>query len=392
MRLLRLTALTAVLTLSCGDAAYGAVGQRSGLKAVSYAGRTIEVPADWPVHDLTAEPHTCIRYDRHAVYLGDPGPDQDCPAGAVGHTDTVRIASDGTVTRTHSYRGSAATDETSDDSDREDDGEPQAAQDAQAAQTAPRIGTRARLPERTIKAAATYSGLGFDTCAAPSEDAMKAWAGASPYHAVGIYIGGIDRACPDGNLTPGWIQTVARQGWKFFPIYVGLQAPCWKDPGGGHPALIARNRRWTQGQEAADDAANRAAYFGIAPGSPIYFDMEYYPRDDPGCTQDVQAFLSAWTDELHARGFVSGIYSSSKGAIADMALVYDSGAAYRADVAWYAHWDKVPQLFGDPTLSDKYWPGPRRIKQYQGGHNETYGGKRLNIDLNVLDAPVAALR
>ncbi|MEY9863691.1 hypothetical protein ABH935_009344 [Catenulispora sp. GAS73] len=374
MRLLRLLALTAVLTLSCGEAASAAVGPLSGVKEVSYAGTTVEVPVSWPVHDLTAEPHTCIRYDRHAVYLGDPGPDQNCPADAVGRTETVRIASDGKVTRTYGYLPSA-------DEENAAGAEPQAVPD-----------TRSRLPERPIEAAATYSGLGFDTCAAPSTDAMQAWADASPYHAIGIYIGGIDRACPDGNLTPGWIKTVALQGWKFFPIYVGLQAPCWKNPGSGHPARIARSRRWTQGQEAADDAANRAAYFGIAPGSPIYFDMEYYPRNDAGCTQDVQAFLSAWTDQLHARGFISGIYSSSKGAIADMALVYESGAAYRADVAWYAHWDKAPQLFGDATLSDRYWPGPRRIKQYRGGHNETYGGKRLNIDLNVLNAPVAALK
>jgi glycoside hydrolase-like protein len=374
MRLFRLAAFTAILALSYGDAAFAAGGPLSGLKEVGYAGSTVEVPVSWPVHDLTADPHTCMRYDRHAVYLGDPGPDQNCPAGVVGQTDTVRIASNGTVTRTYGYRASA-------DDER---GAPQA--------VPPVVQARSHIPDRAVKAAATYSGLGFDTCAAPSTDAMKTWAGASPYHAVGIYVGGSDRACPDGNLTPNWIQTVARQGWKLFPIYVGLQAPCWKDPGGGHPAVIARSRRWTQGQDAANDAANRAAYFGIAPGSPIYFDMEYYPRDDTGCTQDVQAFLSAWTDQLHARGFVSGIYSSSKGAIADMALVYDKAAVYRADVAWYAHWDKVPTVFGDRTLSDKYWPGPRRIKQYQGGHTETYGGKRLNIDLNVLDAPVAALK
>jgi hypothetical protein len=363
--------LTTLLALICGEAASAAGEPLSGLKKVSYAGTTVEVPASWPVLDLAADPHTCMRYDRSAVYLGDPGPDQSCPADAVGRADTVRIGSDGQVTRT-----------LGDDDDR-------AGADAPPE---PWPHARSRVPDRAVKAAATYSGLGFDTCAAPPADAMQAWADASPYHAVGIYLGGLDRACPDGNLTPAWIQTVARQGWKFFPIYVGRQAPCWTDPGGGHPALITRSRRWSQGREAADDAADRAAHFGIAPGSPIYFDMEYYPRDDAGCTEDVQTFLSAWTDELHTRGFVSGIYSSSRGAIADMALLYDSGEVYRADVAWYAHWDKVPQLFGDPTLSDKYWPGSRRIKQYQGGHAETYGGRRLNVDVNVLNAPVAALR
>jgi hypothetical protein len=287
------------------------------------------------------------------------------PADAVDAANKVRIHSHGAVKRTRGHRAPAAS-----------EGQPQMVPQ-----------TRGRTQEVPIKAAATYSGLGFDTCAAPPTDVMQAWAGASPYHAVGIYIGGIDRACPDGNLTRDWIQTVSGQGWKFFPVYVGLQAPCWK-AAGGRRALIARSRRWTQGQEAADDAANRAASFGIAPGSPIYFDMEYYPRNNPGCTQDVQVFLSAWTYQLHARGYVSGIYSSSRGAIADMAVVRDSGA----DVAWYAHWDKIPQLFGDPTLNDQYWPGPRRIKQYRGPHNETYGGMTLNIDLNVLNAPVAALQ
>ncbi|NUR59195.1 MAG: DUF1906 domain-containing protein [Catenulispora sp.] len=366
MRLSVFAACAATLALSCTDVAFSAMAPLPAVQTVTYAGASVRVPADWPVHDLTAEPHTCIRYDRHAVYLGDPSPEQDCPATAVGHTDTVSIASDGTVTRT---RGEKPT---------LDDDPPQ-----------PVPHNRATRPK--VEPAAMYSGLGFDTCAAPSADVMQTWVKSSPYHAAGIYIGGIDRACPDGNLTPDWVDKVGGQGWKFFPIYVGRQAPCWKDPGGGHPALIERSRRWTQGIEAANDAANRADYFGIAQGSPIYFDMEYYPRADQNCVQDVQAFLSAWTDQLHVRGFVSGIYSSSSGAIADMALVYDSSAAYRADVAWYAHWDKKPQLFGDPTLSDRYWPGHRRIKQYTGGHNETYGGKRLNVDVNILDAPVAAV-
>jgi hypothetical protein len=371
MRLPAFAACAAVLALSCADITLAAAAPRPAMRNVTFAGTSVRVPADWPVHDLTLDPHTCMRYDRPAVYLGDPGPDQDCPASAVGRAETVRIASDGTVTRTHSEQPPT-------DSDAR----------RQVPQPIPR--TAARRPRSKLEPVATYAGLGFDACAAPSADVMQTWAKSSPYHAAGIYIGGLDRACPDGNLTPDWVRKVSGQGWKFFPIYVGRQAPCWKDPGGGHPALIERHRRWTQGVEAADDAADRADYFGIAQGSPIYFDMEYYPRSDPGCTQDVQAFLSAWTDQLHNRGFVSGVYSSSRGAIADLALVYDN-AAYRADVAWFAHWDHKPEVFGDPTLDDRYWPGHRRIKQYTGGHDETYGGRRLNIDLNVLDAPVAAL-
>ena len=69
----------------------------AGTKTVDYGGYTIDVPAGWPVYRLAAQPWRCVRYDRHAVYLGRPGPDQQCPAHLVGRTDAVRI--DGRVIR-----------------------------------------------------------------------------------------------------------------------------------------------------------------------------------------------------------------------------------------------------------------------------------------------------
>src|SRR5207237_528045 len=63
----------------------------NGMKTVRYQGYTISVPASWPVYDLNASPHQCVRYDVNAVYLGTPGADQDCPAGLVGRADTISI-------------------------------------------------------------------------------------------------------------------------------------------------------------------------------------------------------------------------------------------------------------------------------------------------------------
>ncbi len=71
-----------------GGAAWGA----PGTKTVEYGGYTVDVPAAWPVYRLGAQPWRCVRYDRHAVYLGNPGPDQQCPAHLVGRTEAVRIA------------------------------------------------------------------------------------------------------------------------------------------------------------------------------------------------------------------------------------------------------------------------------------------------------------
>jgi hypothetical protein len=42
--------------------------------------------------------------------------------------------------------------------------------------------------------------LGFDTCETPSVAEMSAWKGTSPFGAVGIYIGGAARHCPNPAL------------------------------------------------------------------------------------------------------------------------------------------------------------------------------------------------
>jgi len=66
----------------------------TGLQTVTYQGVQFDVPANWPVHDLAANPATCVRFDTNAVYLGHPGADMDCPAGIVGRSDAVLVEPD----------------------------------------------------------------------------------------------------------------------------------------------------------------------------------------------------------------------------------------------------------------------------------------------------------
>ena len=73
--------------------------------------------------------------------------------------------------------------------------------------------------------AGIFTGYGFEACTAPSLAALKAW-NASPYRAVGIYLGGANRACADGNLSASWVSSTLSLGWSLLPLYVGLQAPC----------------------------------------------------------------------------------------------------------------------------------------------------------------------
>ena len=151
-------------------------------------------------------------------------------------------------------------------------------------------------------------GLGFDTCTAPGAATMRAWMSHSPYRAVGIYIGGSDRACAQPNLTAGWVSQQAAAGWHFIPLYVGPQAE-W----GQITAAIS------QGASAADDAVMQARALGFGPGTPLYYDMEAYPRRQ---SRAALRFLSAWTEELHMDGYASGVYSSSASAVADLADHY----------------------------------------------------------------------
>jgi len=84
------SAALVVLVLAAGSApALAQAGE--GMQSVSYEGYHFEIPGTWPVFDLSRQPLTCVRFDLHAVYLGTPGSAQDCPAAALGHTESLLI-------------------------------------------------------------------------------------------------------------------------------------------------------------------------------------------------------------------------------------------------------------------------------------------------------------
>lgn len=365
-------------------------------KDVSYAGTTVTVPADWPVYDLTAEPHRCVRFDRHAVYLGHPGTEQRCPSHLVGRTTALLIepydrtarghvepSTDGTVQRlsasrtaliTTTYGSEGATAATA-----ALKATPLAAAAPQALETAPdRAGSTGTADADAVPRRTTFAGLGFDTCAAPSLRAMKAWSRSSPYRAVGIYVGGISRACGLGNLDHAWVQEVRGYGFHFIPTYVGRQAPCT-----GFSARISRNEKvaHSQGTWAAQDAVRAMKALGFGPGSPVYIDIEQYDGG-AACSSAVVQFVAGWSAELHRDGFVSGYYSSQlKDMIAKRYITHP-------DAVWIARWNDRPGVYGIDGISNKLWDRHRRLHQYEGPHNARFGGFTLNIDSDGLDGPV----
>jgi hypothetical protein len=226
--------------------------------------------------------------------------------------------------------------------------------------------------------AGVYTGYGFDACTAPSIPSLQAWS-ASPYRALGIYLGGVNRACANANLTSAWVTSATGLGWSLLPLYVGLQAPCVSQSGLQKiPAATAA----AKGIAAADDAVADAAALGLPTGSPIYYDMEGYPVNNASCSKTVQTFVGAWVTELRAQGFVAGVYGSAASTIRDVAALTDS----QPDVIWIANWNGVEGVFGDPYVSDDLWPDHARVHQYRGGHKETWAGVTINIDNNYVDS------
>ncbi|MGI8712492.1 MAG: chap protein, partial [Solirubrobacteraceae bacterium] len=64
----------------------------AGAHTVRYHGYRLSVPAGWPVYHLTSRSRTCVRFNRHALYLGRPSAAQNCPAHAAGRTEAVLVS------------------------------------------------------------------------------------------------------------------------------------------------------------------------------------------------------------------------------------------------------------------------------------------------------------
>ncbi len=239
-----------------------------------------------------------------------------------------------------------------------------------------------------------FTGYGFDQCLAPSQAAMDAWLEHSPYLAVGIYISGNSRFCRDQpNLTPAWVATQLAKGWRLLPITLGPQSTCvGRFPRYGakiDPTIVNGDAAAAraQGVTEADTAVNAAGALGIVPGSTLWYDLEGWSNyKDATCRESALAFLSGWTQRVHDHGYVSGVYSSAG---SGMKILDDARKQGRADVVlpdriWIARWDGQANTSTTYIAEDGWRPG-NRMKQYRGGHDETWGGVTINIDSNFLE-------
>jgi len=247
-----------------------------------------------------------------------------------------------------------------------------------------------------------FTGLGFDQCLAPTQAKMTAWRKSSPFRAVGIYIAGYSRACrSQPSLTPTWIAAQLAAGWHLLPITLGPQASCQpRFPRYGNDYRINSSSAndyaaaRAMGTNEATKTVAAAKALGIVPGSTMFYDLEGFDYNNTGCRESALRFLSAWTVQIHKLGYRSGVYSSVGSGIKvlERQRLAPLPNIVLPDQLWLARYDGRANTSSTDYLSDAGWAG-NRVKQYQGGHNETWGGVTINIDRNYLDlrtAPTAA--
>ncbi|MFD7840231.1 DUF1906 domain-containing protein [Streptomyces sp. NPDC059761] len=392
-------------------------------RTVDYHGLRLTVPGDWRVVDLDRNPGACLRLDLPTLYLGHAGTQGECAGravrqradtlhfepldGAPQRADIPTVGVDGVdglggipeaegssrevryalrrsgVMATLSYgttpdavRGLLASARTRESGA---PGAPGAPADPVSAVTGP----------KPVRAQEPFTGAGFDACTAPTQSAMDNWRAASPFGAVGIYIGGRARACAQPRLTAGWVRRQAEAGWHLMPLWVGPQP--WNDPATGLSTDPSQANQ--EGMEAAEGAVTVARSLGLAEGTVLYNDLENY-TDRTTWDPPVVAYLTAWTVRLHELGYRAGAYVAASSGAKALSDHHDQAPEAMPDVLWVAVWNGRASVSDADTglpARTHQWAGRRRAHQYRGDHDDTYAGVTINIDRSWIDIDPVAL-
>ena len=258
-------------------------------------------------------------------------------------------------------------------------------------------GPQIKAVNPTVKVAV---GHGFDQCEIPGNAALDAWRDSSPYNVVNLYIGGSARACSNRALTYSKVSTMYNNGWTFIPTWVGPQASCtdYRSRMSADPAVA-----YQEGVDNANQAMAKMYELGLTDanghGGVVYYDLEYYVGNT-ACQTATRSFFEGWNARLHQLGALSGVYGASchywstnnpPQNLSNLAALTNP-----VDAVWVAKYISTPYYY-NPSVSvwgiascfpDSLWSQNQRIRQYTGGHDETWGGYTINIDSNVMLGPV----
>ena len=158
---------------------------------------------------------------------------------------------------------------------------------------------------------------------------------------------------------------------------------------------------YAQGVSEADLAVERLAVLGLTDpdktGSVIYYDMEAY-WNRCSLSSCGQLFYERMGITNPSARSLAGVYGST---LCNTGLSDFLNITNVPDVIWPARWyHNLGTGTYDPTanvwnlgscIPNTVWANHQRIRQYEGDHNETWGGITLAIDSDVLDGVTAIL-
>ncbi|MFF4105454.1 DUF1906 domain-containing protein [Streptomyces sp. NPDC001903] len=378
-------------------------------RIVEYRGMRVTVPGEWRVVDLERDPDACLRLDLPTLYLGHAGTQGECTGRAVRqradtlHLEPLEGAPERADIPTLKVDGAGGIPEAAGDSHEVryalrgagvmatvsygDTSEAVRDVLARAGGRAGRGGSAdpvsAVAGPKPVRVQQSLTGAGFDTCTAPTQGAMDGWRSASPFGAVGIYIGGRARACAQPRLTAGWVRRQAEAGWHLMPLWVGPQP--WNNPATGLSTDPSRANQ--EGIEAAEGAVDAARSLGLAEGTVLYNDLENY-TDRTTWDPPVVAYLTAWTVRLHELGYRAGAYVAASSGAKALNEHHDQAPEAMPDVLWVAVWNGRASVADADTglpVGTHRWAGRRRAHQYRGDHDATYARVTLTIDRSWVD-------
>lgn len=231
-----------------------------------------------------------------------------------------------------------------------------------------------------------FNARGLDSCNAPTHAQMAAFWHQTRWWWWGVYIGGVNRACPNNNLTAHWIRKETGRGWGLQPIWVGKQAPCASQSGLATMS-IHRHRAWKQGRQAARKAFRRTRQLGMSRHVPIVYDMEAFDTSRRRCVRAVKAYVQGWSHQLNDRAHaVPGYYGSScASAVSAMWRIHP-----RPAYVWAANYGSGRHVHTMSCVPSGIWP--HRLKQYAGGSSVSANGVTLNVDKDCALGPMYAHR
>ncbi|MFA1550082.1 glycoside hydrolase domain-containing protein [Actinomadura chokoriensis] len=434
-----------------GTPVEGALTGTAGPRVVEYRGLRVPVPAGWRVHRLDADPARCVRYDRHAVYLGRPGPQPDCPARVVGRTEAVHIE---------------PLDGASVDGGPADVGHAGGRRGARTVVHAGRLATltvapnaahetRLTLPEAGVMITGVYGrdpgrlqrmlrGARLSarwtatprTSAAGSESGVRRAAPTPPPALASVVApataaddnpaGPVDPV-QDADLDRPWVRGKGfdtctapslatmmawRPSFKVTNIYIGGAARGCAQPNltaswvrqvrrmgyritptyvGLQAPCGTRPQRFTAGNAAGQGAkaAVDAARRARALGIPEGKPIYFDMEAYNGGERGCKAAVLRFVDQWVERLTDEGYVPCLYSSA--RSAIRDVGRATgisKPEAVWFANWNGLASVYDDPFLPDGWWAPHRRVKQYRGAHRETHGGVTLDIDSDIADGRV----